>query len=92
MPQMLCAAALRLLTTGVQAEAACTKSHGLQQATGHRDVLEEMDELGLVGQRAVENRCGENTEHASTTATVRVRVWLHTPLLNSRLVSEFMFE
>lgn len=62
MPQMLCGAALRLLTTGVQAEAACTKSHGLQQATGHRDVLEEMDELGLVGQRAVENRCGENTE------------------------------
>lgn len=48
---------LGLCTAGVEAKAAGAERDNLQKTAGHRHVLEEMDELVLVSQIAVEDNC-----------------------------------
>ncbi len=64
--------ARQLLATRVQAEAACAVRHDLQQTAGHRDVLEEVNELVLIGQSTVEDHRSEDTEKRHPAATTRV--------------------
>ena len=49
---------------GVQAEAARSEGDHLEETAGHRDVLEEVDELILVGEVVVECERGGNRERS----------------------------
>src|SRR5471032_421105 len=49
-------------TASIEAEATGTEGHDLQQTTGHRDVLEEVNELVLIVQRMMEGQCRDDAE------------------------------
>src|SRR5438445_8128133 len=60
----------------VEADATGTEGDDLQQPASHRDVLEEVEELVLVGEIAVEGECGrdgEGREHSSHDARAVAR-------------------
>ena len=63
-----CRRAVRLArpspAAGVQAESARSEGDHLQETAGHRDVLEEMDELILVGEVVVECERSGNRERS----------------------------
>lgn len=82
--------ARQLLATRVQAEASCAVGHDLQQTAGHRDVLEEVNELVLIGQSTVEDHRSEDTEKRQPAATTRVlypAIRATPPAISTRMAS-----